>query len=1041
MQFIPTLKYLSVIGLMLLSTLALATQNTSHNDRLAPPEVFFFEDDIPSGFSTTSRSPLKLSSEQFKNGTRSLRWQYQPGEQLTIHRPIDFRPYVTGKTSKARSSFATWIYNKHAVADNMTFSFYTNDKLNASFQVAMNFSGWRAIVVPFESDMQGTAEQGMNKLTITPPRSADVGTVYFDEMSLGILVDPRWPHPDYQIPFVNKGIFKRNNRHWTGLLTYDRWLSNFDQATHSPTSKQELVAIDTIISRIHQDLLHFDQTVRRASSDTLLKKYQQFVVTVDKQQRLKPISLWRQLETFHQAKLDKQLLDLQLSSTVLLRDTGRYLLQLAIGYHLEPNQQIKNKLATRFVSLVAHMNEQGFVRGSSFGVMHHQGYSIREWAKALFLMRDVLGDQLEPARGGLSWFCGHGSMLIDKQQVTGLNVDVMNTMLQGMLFSALLQHDKQRRVWHLRALSEWINHSMLNHKGLEGGIQRDGSFFHHRQHYVAYGNGGLQGLTPVVYYLNDTPFAMNEQAYTILRSAVLKTRLLSNDLKIPLSLSGRHPDGKQGIAVMPFNYLAKIDTQNGQSNPDSQLAAAYLRLVEQPSAPARIKQHPLVDRLRKLGVKAEATPQGSWVMNYSSLGLHRHKDWLASVRGYSRYLVGNEMYRNANHFGRYINFGHLEILPANHKKRAFRQEGWDWNRWPGTTVIHLPLEKLAAQINHHDAFSGHEPMLLSSESYSGANQLGNRYAMFAMKLRGHPRHDRSFRARKSVFFFRDLIIALGSGINNTDSVHSTQTTLFQDHLASANTPIAIGEQTLSGLNTNQLATSDSDWYLLDTNNNAYIIAAGQRIIVQRWTQHSFENKHKRPTQGNFASAVIDHGKAPDNAGYEYAIIVDAGADRAALFASAQADHNTAPYRVLQRDNNAHIVVDRTSGVMAYALFEASDNIRHGLVHSVDTPVQIMAQQRHNLLSMAVVDPDLGFYADNDHTQIDKHGDPRNDNIYAKQWAKHNPPPKTVKLTLKERWRDVSPSQHYRIVSTSKDTTVIEIISDASTPVQLELEQM
>lgn len=41
-------------------------------------------------------------------------------------------------------------------------------------------------------------------------------------------------------------------------------------------------------------------------------------------------------------------------------------------------------------------------------------------------------------------------------------------------------------------------------------------------------------------------------------------------------------------------------------------------------------------------------------------------------------------------------------------------------------------------------------------------------------------HDASFTFRKSVFFFDDFILCVGSNISNNDKCHPTITTLFQN---------------------------------------------------------------------------------------------------------------------------------------------------------------------------------------------------------------------------------------------------------------------
>src|SRR5699024_2405182 len=113
--------------------------------------------------------------------------------------------------------------------------------------------------------------------------------------------------------------------------------------------------------------------------------------------------------------------------------------------------------------------------------------------------------------------------------------------------------------------------------------------------------------------------------------------------------------------------------------------------------------------------------------------------------------------------------------PINYEDSGYTPEkGWDWNRWPGTTTKHLPLDKLKAE--------SPTEMLLTDEAYAGGLNIQKENGMYAMKLHENPKYDESFKARKSVFMFDNRIIALGSDIEDADSEYNTETTLFQNHL-------------------------------------------------------------------------------------------------------------------------------------------------------------------------------------------------------------------------------------------------------------------
>ena len=95
------------------------------------------------------------------------------------------------------------------------------------------------------------------------------------------------------------------------------------------------------------------------------------------------------------------------------------------------------------------------------------------------------------------------------------------------------------------------------------------------------------------------------------------------------------------------------------------------------------------------------------------------------VRGHSRYLWDAEHYLDANFYGRYLGYGSMQVLTAQPGERVtfttsgWQENGFDWNRIPGATSIHLPFDQLRAKVLNVDAFSGMEEMLYSDEAFAG----------------------------------------------------------------------------------------------------------------------------------------------------------------------------------------------------------------------------------------------------------------------------------------------------------------------------------
>ncbi len=978
------------------------------------PRLNSFEEK-PTTLEYSPSSTISLSNKKFKAGEKSLKWQFKSSDSLQFKQKIGYQSFDSNSKSKLRHIFMTWIYNPKAIDDTLRFEFSTQTKINTHFEMGLNFTGWRSIAVPFDSDMQGSPDIKMDQLIITAPNVA--GTIYFDLMALSIPVDPRWPTPDYQVPFVNKTIAERANAHWGALLQYDTWQQSFEQGVQLKASKTELLASQEIIKRIDKDILKNAEETNKNRVKALLKKGRKLAYLDNDQ--LKSVQMWQLLQVYKNADINKKTLKHIELSTMRFDKVGKHLLKLAIAHRKINEQNFKDQLAEQFYMLVKQMHEHGYIRGSATGIMHHQGYIMGDWSKALFLGRDMLKDQYQNAQQAIAWLSGLGRIFKAEQDNIGFNVDVMNTFLPGMLMSILMEADHNKKVAYLRSLSQWMSFSMTATKGLGGGIQNDGSFFHHSQHYVAYGNGGLNGLSPVVYYISNTPFAITDKAYQHLKKSILMTRIFSNGLKVPMSLSGRHPEEYVNITLSPFIYLTLMG--------DKDIASAYLRLIDvEPERVALIQE--------KMAITPEKSPNGSWVMNYSNLAIHRQDEWLATIRGFSRYLVGNETYMNANHYGRYSKYGHLEILPSSTVDSGFSEPGWDWNRWSGTTTEHLPFKKLQANITQVDEYSGVEEMLLADESYSGATQLNNQSAVFAMKLHGHAKYKSDLRARKSVFFFDNRIIALGSNINST-STYPTETTLFQQVLSSANTKTYENGLALRGLQTEKTQALTKPSYYMDTRNNAYFIAENQTVKLLRQSQKSFENEHKKPTEGQFATLLIDHGKAPTESQYQYAVLINTNINQSEKFNQALQSEQP-PFTVVRKDRYAHIVKDSITKTTGYALFEPVNSLEDNLIHAVDTAAILMSKQQNGILHLSVTNPDINLYQGQESDQLDEQGLQKEVSIYSRKWRYQPPIPSQVAITLHGQWTGAG--TNYQVRSLNNNQTLVLVNTVAGAPVQLTL---
>ena len=411
-------------------------------------------------------------------------------------------------------------------------------------------------------------------------------------------------------------------------------------------------------------------------------------------------------------------------------------------------------------------------------------------------MKDVLREagKLQEAERTLRWYAITNEVY-PKPEVDGIDMDSFNTQTTGRIASILMMEDTPEKLQYLRSFSRWIDYGCRPALGLSGSFKVDGGAFHHRNNYPAYAVGGLDGATNMIYLLSRTEFAVSKLAHETVKNVLLTMRFYCNKLNFPLSMSGRHPDGKGKLVPMHFAMMALAGSPDGKAEYDSEMASSYLRLISnsgvENDAPeympkvSNAEERKAAKLLIEKGFRPEPDPQGNIAMGYGCISVQRRSNWSAVARGHSRYLWAAEHYLGANLYGRYLAHGSLQILTAASGQTVtpatsgWQQEGFDWNRIPGVTSIHLPLEQLQAKVLNVDRYSGMEEMLYSDEAFAGGLSQQKMNGNFGMKLHEHDKYNGSHRARKSFHFIDGMIVCLGSDIENTNTEFPTETTIFQ----------------------------------------------------------------------------------------------------------------------------------------------------------------------------------------------------------------------------------------------------------------------
>lgn len=929
------------------------------------PSIISFEESVaPVEASRGGR--VRTTEAHYKHGKQSLQWTWnREGAYLSIKQPIDYEYVKTVNTDNSVYTFVFWMYLEKPLTDSLRFEFWKEGRRCCWFAYGTDFTGWRGAWVGFKRDMQGQAEEGMDELRIYAPAGQKRGTVWLDHVILSSLQDVRHHTADLQAPYVNK----RSESHWLVLLK--SWQQAFDIALPEVVTDEERSDMATIEARMDQSLLPGRQKV--VAYDKLVAEYATYGL---EEGAGLPIFFERYGETYEH--WDRSTSYTEKIGDMGLRRINQLLMDLAVAYRHEVDAARKEELGRMFITLTRHITDQGFQAGSGLGTLHHLGYSMRLYYPAMYLMRDKLREAglAETIQQSMEWFSGVGEVKV-APKVAGMDIDAFNTSLEGRLMSILLIGDARERVRYLSAFSRWVDNGYRYADGLAGSFKPDGTIFHHCNHYPAYAVGGLTGAVNALYLLHGTSWAVSRESHEHLKEGLLAMRTYCNLLTWPLSLSGRHPDGKGHLMPSHYGLLSICGSPDGTEPVDRELAGAYLRLTrDKGDTSSKLPVRQYRREYQAAGItEAEAAPNGSWSYPYSCLQVQRRGEWLLAIKGHSRYIWNTETYEGCNLYGRYLNYGNIQILgsgdPISNAGSGFRMDGWDWAHIPGTTATVVPVDSLAARINNLDVNSGFEEMLQSDEAFcNGLSLLGQ--GIWGMKLHSHDKYDGTLYARKSVFCFDNRVICLGTNIRSGYAA-PTETTLFQ-------TAVPVAED----------VAIEKDGILSDGYGNYYYSYGPDTVYWREGRQESRHEETGAKTEGLYRMAAVAHGVMPEDGRYEYVAVVqpDTVLSREAI---------AGMYEVLRADSMGHVVRDKASGMTGFVLFEA------GAALGNSAPCLVVAQPSESGLTLCVSDPDLHLYEGPSDETYDAEGKRKERIIYSYAWKDSPSRESEVSLRIPGRW--------------------------------------
>ena len=1001
-----------------------------HAQVVTDERMFSFEKPQIPDCITATHSRLSVSDLHYKDGKHSLEWTFEPGGILEFKKDLKFeKKDPTGKDLYL-SAFIVWVYNEVPQNATIEFQFLKDGKRCTSFPFGINFSGWRAAWVCYERDMQGTPEEGMNELRIIAPNSK--GTLFIDHLITATKVDARQQTADLQVPFVNAGT----TNHWLVIYKHSLLKPDIELTPVGNKQREEM----QLLEKRFRDMIYTKGKITDKEVENIRKKYDFYQITYKNGQVSGvPIYMVRAAEAYERIIPDWNK-DMLTKMGVEMRAYFDLMRKIAVAYNNSTAKPvIREEMKKKFLAMYDHITDQGVAYGSCWGNIHHYGYSVRGLYLAYFLMKDVLREagKLQEAERTLRWYAITNEVY-PKPEVDGIDMDSFNTQTTGRIASILMMEDTPEKLQYLRSFSRWIDYGCRPALGLSGSFKVDGGAFHHRNNYPAYAVGGLDGATNMIYLLSRTEFAVSKLAHETVKNVLLTMRFYCNKLNFPLSMSGRHPDGKGKLVPMHFAMMALAGSPDGKAEYDSEMASSYLRLISnsgvENDAPeympkvSNAEERKAAKLLIEKGFRPEPDPQGNIAMGYGCISVQRRSNWSAVARGHSRYLWAAEHYLGANLYGRYLAQGSLQILTAapgqtvTPATSGWQQEGFDWNRIPGVTSIHLPLEQLQAKVLNVDRYSGMEEMLYSDEAFAGGLSQQKMNGNFGMKLHEHDKYNGSHRARKSYHFIDGMIVCLGSDIENTNTEFPTETTIFQ---------LAVTDK--AGHDYWRNYQGDKKVWV-DHLGTGYYVPTAIRF-EKNFPQHSRMQNTGKETKGDWVSLVVDHGKAPKNGRYEYAVLPQTNETAMKKFAKKPA------YKVLQQDRKAHIVESASEQIVSYVLFETPETtLPGGLLQRVDTSCLVMTHQESaDKIKLTVAQPDLALYRGPSDEAFDKDGKRIERSIYSRPWINNGSSEIPVTVTIKGRW-NVEETPYCKVVSSNEKQTILRFSCKDGASFEVELKK-
>ena len=562
-----------------------------------------FENGVPRHWVLQGKGTLSTSPWHYKDGKRSLQWDFKAGDVIRINNTLGKITGRGGWKKRGKPSFAIYVYmEKPLKGQSLNLAFRTDDTTSASIDIPINFSGWQTIFINYYKMLKGKVSPKTNNLLIKAPKNCD-GRLYIDLVVYTGYIDGRTSKMPLKTP-------------WTPPKPSEK-IKN---------SLKVLSAADlAVLKKMREILVPRKKVTQRACNATVFAK------------AIKGLDYFKIVEDSHGIRgIPIQIPNYQSianRSDSFFRDNGvkcpLYSYARTVRKNIRPargvlrsglNHTQFTELSAKLVEFFKYFMDQGFnpsMGYPSFNYPHHRG--------VIFALVCMLRDDLARAKiltSALNML-QYSKNAVFNPPNKKISMDYFATVPDAYVM-ALLGSDVKTQAQGVKYISDRLSAEILNGSAKDG-FKADGCGFHHGRNYYGYMSNALRAISKIIKYTANSRFALSPAAVRVIEKATLNAYYYSINKSFPLSIQGRRPfssrftrSAKTALKIILFNLV--------HSTKNKDIMQAYINLNSADKAYAK-----------KYAIKPKFMEQ-SLSLPYGGIQIHRRKGYLAFATAYGKYF-------------------------------------------------------------------------------------------------------------------------------------------------------------------------------------------------------------------------------------------------------------------------------------------------------------------------------------------------------------------------------------------------------------------